>query len=149
MPELDSVDVSAKYPNPFGERFSPWGPCGPDLRSIVKGCGRLGICILLMHLRLAPGDADTGGAARQWSEIFGIGTSGDLLAFTNTRMGFVRGQERKPEGLDCITMAVNGKDRFEGILERASKEGLCGDGWINMCGVRWCFVDDREVKDKL
>ena len=92
-----------------------------------------------MHLRLAPRDADTEGAARQWSEIFGIGTSRDLLAFTNARMGFVRGQEGKPEGLDCITMAVNGKDRFEGILERTSKEGLCGDGWINMCGVRWCF----------
>lgn len=76
-------------------------------------------------------------------------TSRDLLAFTNTRMGFVRGQEGKSEGLDCITVAVNGKERFDGILERASKLGLCGDGWINMCGVRWFFVDAGEPREKL
>src|SRR6266496_3003484 len=37
-------------------------------------------------LRLAPGDVDTEGAARQWAEIFDVCTSGHLLMFTNARM---------------------------------------------------------------
>ena len=31
------------------------------------------------------GDVDTEGAARQWAEIFDVGTSGHLLTFTNAR----------------------------------------------------------------
>jgi len=150
MPELDSVDASAEYPNPLGERFSPWDPCGPNFEEYGKGMRKArDLHLVGVLLRLAPRDVDTKGAARQWSEIFGVGTNGDLLAFTNASMGFVKGQEGKPEGLDCITVAVDGKDRFEGILERASKERLCGEGWINMCGVRWYFVDAGEVKGKL
>jgi hypothetical protein len=150
MPELDSVDSSDDFPNPLGERFSPWGPCGPDFEGYSKGMKNAGDLHLVgALLRLAPGDVDTEGAAMQWSEIFGVDTSKDFLVFTNARMGFVKGEDGKPEGLDYVTVAVNGKERFEGILKRASKEGLCGDGWINMCGVRWYFVDADKMESRL
>jgi hypothetical protein len=150
MPELDSMVPSKEFPKPMDVRISPWGPCGTDFASYSKGMRQAGDLHLSgVLLRLAPGDVDTEGASKQWSEIFGAPTSRDLLAFTNARMGFVRGQEGKPEGLDLITVAVNGKARFDGILERASKLGLCGDGWINMCGVRWFFVDAGEPREKL
>lgn len=91
-------------------------------------------------LRLAPGDLGHEAAARQWEEIFGVPRSRDLLAFTNARLGFIPGQEGEAEGLVSVTVGVNGRDKLEGILERAREEGICGDGWINMCGVKWYFV---------
>jgi hypothetical protein len=101
-------------------------------------------------LRIAPGDVGHEAAARQWEDIFGVSRSRDLLAFTNSRLGFIPGQEGKPEGLVSITVGVYGKDKLESILQRASKEGLCGDGWINMCGIKWYFVltgyGDAKVK---
>lgn len=88
-------------------------------------------------LRLAPGDWDTEGASRQWETIFGVGMSRDLVAFTNARMGFVRGVEGKPEGLESITITVNGGDQMDAILQRASEAGVCGEGYLDMCGVKW------------
>jgi hypothetical protein len=87
-------------------------------------------------LRLAPGDVRHEDAARQWEEVFGVGRSRDLLAFTNARLGFVPGREGVPEGLESVTVGVNGKERFEAILERARREGVCGDGWVDVCGVK-------------
>lgn len=89
-------------------------------------------------LRLAPGDWDTEGASRQWESVFGVGMSRDLVAFTNARMGFVRGQEGQPEGLESITITVNGGDRMDGILQRAREEGvLQDDGSLRMLNVKW------------
>jgi hypothetical protein len=55
-------------------------------------------------------------------------------------MSFTSGKKGKPEGLESITIAVEGEQRMAGILDRAREEGLCGDGWINMVGVKWYFV---------
>jgi len=140
MPELDSHRPVPDNPDPLKSRFSPWHACGKEYdrySAIMKRHSDLHLVGAL--LRLAPGDVDTESAARQWQDVFGVGMSRDLLAFTNARMGFIRGQEGKAEGLDSISIAVEGGGRFDGILQRASEEGLCGDGWINMCGVKWYF----------
>lgn len=141
MPELDSHQTTKANPNPLKDRFSPWHACGKDYAhysKFMKKYSELHLASALM--RLAPGDMDTEGASRQWESIFGVGMSRDLVAFTNARMGFIRGQEGKPEGLDSITIAVNGGDRLDGILQRASEEGICGEGFIKMCGIKWYFV---------
>lgn len=91
-------------------------------------------------LRLSPGDLDHEGAARQWEEIFGVGRSRDLLAFTNARLGFVRGVDDKAEGLVSITVGVNGKDELEAIFRRAREEGLQRNGWLDICGIKWFIV---------
>lgn len=151
MPELDSHTPSPNNPTPLKSRFSPWHACGSDHKVYYPGMKRsqhltLEGCVL----RIAPGDVGHEAAARQWEDIFGVSRSRDLLAFTNSRLGFIPGQEGKPEGLVSITVGVNGKDKLESILQRASKEGLCGDGWINMCGIKWYFVltgyGDAKVK---
>jgi hypothetical protein len=141
MPELDSHATTKDNPNPLKDSSSPWHACGKDdgkYRALMRKYGHLHLASAL--LRLAPGDVDTEGASRQWEKIFGVGMSRDLVAFTNARMGFIRGQEGKSEGLDSITITVNGGDKMDAILERASEEGICGDGWINMCGVKWFFA---------
>jgi hypothetical protein len=55
-------------------------------------------------------------------------------------MKFIRGREGEAEGLESITIAVKGEERFNAILDAAREEGLCGDGSINMLGVKWYFV---------
>jgi hypothetical protein len=55
-------------------------------------------------------------------------------------MRFTSGEKGKPEGLESISIAVEGEQRMAGILDRAREEGLCGNGWINMVGVKWYFV---------
>ena len=102
-------------------------------------------------LRLAPGDLGHEAAASQWEDIFGVARSRDLLAFTNARLGFVPGREGESEGLVSITVGVNGRAKLEGILERAREQRVCGDGWINMCGIKWYFVLTAvgEAKGKL
>ena len=150
MPELDSMQPTPDFPRPMIERFSPWGACGPDFESYGAGMQQAWHLRLRdVRLQLAPGDSDVAGAVAQWTEIFGIPTSGGELAFTNATMGFVKGEQGKPEGLDLITVQVSGKGHFDGILQRAREEGVCGDGWINLCGVRWYFVDASESKEKL
>lgn len=152
MPELDSHAPNPDNPTPLKSRFSPWHACGSDYKAYSEGMKRsshltLEGCVL----RLAPGELGHEAAARQWEEIFGVARSRDLLAFTNARLGFISGREGEPEGLVSITVGVNGRDKFQGILDRASKEGLCGDGWINMCGIKWYFVltGHGETKGKL
>ncbi|KAJ4298962.1 hypothetical protein N0V90_004206 [Kalmusia sp. IMI 367209] len=152
MAELDSHAPSKANPEPLKERFSPWHACGSDYDSYFEGMKRTSDLTLEgCVLRLAPGDVGHEDAARQWEEVFGVGRSRDLLAFTNARLGFIIGKEGEREGLVSVTVGVNGKKRFDGILERASKAGLCGDGWINMCGVKWYFVltGHDESKEKL
>jgi len=92
-----------------------------------------------VQLRLAPGDRGTEEAAREWRDVFGVPMSRDLLAFTNARLGFLPGEPGKKEGLETITIAVKGKKKFDQILERVAAEGICGDGWTDLLGVRWYF----------
>jgi hypothetical protein len=91
-------------------------------------------------LRLQPGDYDHEAAARQWEEIFGVERSRDLLAFTNARIGFVPGQRGRSEGLVSLTIGVKGRDKLDAILRRAREAGVCDDGGVQMCGVKWNFV---------
>ena len=100
-------------------------------------------------LKLAPGDADVGAATTQWQDMFGIPRSGNEMYFTNARLTFLPGSEGKVEGLNSITIAVQGRDRMAQILDRARKEGLCRDRWIEMLGVRWYFVQAEDVVAKL
>jgi hypothetical protein len=131
--------------------LSPWHACGPDYSSYSAAMKRRSH----FHLhgvvcRLAPGDVDHEAVSREWEDIFGIPRSRDLLAFTNARMGFIRGVEGQPDGLASITIGVEGRDEFNAILDRAREEGLCGDGWINMLGVKLYFTCMGEgAKTKL
>ena len=141
MPELDSHAPEPNNPTPLRSRFSPWHACGSDHKVYYPGMKRsehlrLAGCVL----RLQPGDTEHEAAARQWEELFGVARSRDLLAFTNARLGFISGQEGRSEGLVSITVGVNGKDKFEAIMERARRAGVCADGCINMCGINWHLV---------
>jgi hypothetical protein len=141
MPELDSQHPSPSNPDPLTPRFAPWHACGADYGSYSAGMKRCShLRFVSAVCRLAPGDEDTGAAARQWEELFGMPREGDELVFTNMRMRFIRGGNDEVEGLQSITIAVEGEDRFNAILDKAREEGLCGDGWINILGVRWYFV---------
>lgn len=149
MPELDSHTPLRDNPDPLGSRFSPWHAAGDDYDSYSAGMKRCSDLYLVCAVcRLAPEATDTA-AARRWEEIFGVPRLRDELAFTNARIRFVPGAEGKPEGLDSITIAVDGEERMAGILDRARKEGLCGDGWINMIGVKWYFVRAGDAGSRI
>jgi hypothetical protein len=141
MPELDSHRPSPSNPTPLTSRFSPWHACGTDYSSYSGGMKRHSHLRLVNAVcRLAPGDVDTQAAARQWEELFDVPRKEDELSFTNMRMKFIGGGEGEAEGLESITIAVEGEEKFNAILDAAREEGLCGDGWINMLGVKWFFV---------
>ncbi|EXJ54547.1 hypothetical protein A1O7_09888 [Cladophialophora yegresii CBS 114405] len=152
MPELDSHAPSPTNPTPLESAFSPWHACGSDYHKYSSGMKRCAhLKLLNTTLRLAPGQADVEAAARQWEDYFGIPREGkSQLVFTNSRLSFVPGVDGKPEGLESITIEVKGRRRFEGMLDVARKEGLCGDGWINMLGVKWYFVlqEDEDQGDR-
>jgi hypothetical protein len=151
MAELDSHAITNENSTPLKSRFSPWHACGPDLKTYEPGMKRAAhLSLEGCSLRLAPGQNHED-AARQWEEIFGVGRSRDLVAFTNSRLGFARAAEGKPEGLLSVTVGVNGRDKIAEIWERASKLGLAEDLWVNMCGIRWFFVltGHGVVKGKL
>ncbi|KAF1993920.1 hypothetical protein P154DRAFT_587543 [Amniculicola lignicola CBS 123094] len=140
MPELDSHAPCASNPTPLQSRFSPWHACGSDYPRYVEHMKRaehlnLEGCIL----RLAPADMGHEKAARRWEEIFGVARSRNLVAFTNARLGFMSGREGDREGSVSITVGVKGRENFQQILDRSREMGLCGDEWINMCGVKWYF----------
>jgi hypothetical protein len=156
MPELDSHKPDSPQPSPLNEAFTPWHACGPDYNSYIPIMRRHSdLSLVGCALRLKEGQVDVEAAARTWRDTFGVPMDRALLAFTNARMGFVRGVAGKSEGLDNITVAVRRRSRFEGILARAREEGLCGQGWVNMCGLKWYFVCSGEqeadvgVKEKL
>ncbi|KAI1608786.1 hypothetical protein EDD37DRAFT_386811 [Exophiala viscosa] len=146
LPELDSHTASPANPEPLENTFSPWHACGPDYARYSEAMRRCSHLKLLgATCRLAPDQLDTEAAAEQWQQYFGVKRDGSELLFTNARLKFVPGAESQPEGLDSITIGVAGKERFDQILEVVSREGLCGDGWTNMLGVKWYFVlNDQE-----
>lgn len=151
MPELDSHKPSSDNPTPLISPFSPWHACGPDYASYSAAMSRCSHLQLLgADCRLAPGDTDTGGAARKWEEIFGVKRDGSGLAFTNSRLQFSEGAARKPEGLQSITVGVRGREAYEQLLVRARREHVYRDGGADMLGVRWYFVplegDERESR---
>ena len=141
MPELDSHAPGANNPTPLSTRFSPWHACGSNYDAYTTAMKRAAHLTLQgCVLRLAPGDSNHEGAARQWEELFGVVRSRDLLAFTNARLGFIRGQDGLHEGLVSITVGVDGVDKLEAIRARAREAGMYGSEGIDMCGVLWHFV---------
>ena len=141
MPELDSHSPSKTHPDPLDDPFSPWHACGPDYDKYSAGMKRCShLKLLNVTLRLAPGQSDVEAAAQQWQDLFGVKRGGDELLFTNSRLKFVPGVKGQPEGLESITIGVQGKEKLDQMLEIVGKEGLCGDGWTNLLGVKWFFV---------
>jgi hypothetical protein len=146
MPELDSHHSSQEHPDPLGERFSPWHAAGPkaSYKEYSAGMRRhADLHLLSAVLRLAPGDKDVAGAAKQWERLFGVKRVNDTeVGFTNAKMGFVEGKEGMNEGLVEIMIGVEGRERLKGILERAKKEGLVFDGEkrVEMLGLKWRFI---------
>ena len=145
MPELDSHTPSPANPTPLESQFSPWHACGTDYNAYSAGMKRCShLKLLSATLRLAPGQTEVQSATRQWQDYFGIQAKGDELLFTNARIRFVPGEEGQIEGLESITIEVSGKERFERMLELVNREGLCGNGWTNLLGVKWYFVLKEE-----
>lgn len=141
MPELDSHTPSPQNPTPLDSPSSPWHACGSDYdrySAAMKRCSHLKL--LAATCRLAPGQTDVEAAARQWQGYFGIASHGSELAFTNARLRFVPGVDGLPEGLESISIQVRGRERLEKMLDLVRKEGLCGDGWANLLGVKWYFT---------
>ena len=152
MPELDSHTPGPNNPTPLQTRFSPWHACGTQVDSYMPSMRQSGHLNLEgCTLRLQPGDAGHEAASRQWEEMFGVGRSRDMLAFTNARLGFLSGQEGQPEGLVSVTIGVRGREKLDAILERARNVGICRNNWVSMCGVNWYFVltGHDEPKGKL
>lgn len=150
MPELDSHAPSSSNPTPLETTYSPWHACGSDYEKYSAGMRRCShLKLISATLRLAPGQSDIGAAAQQWQDFFGVRREGSELIFTNARMKFIAGVDGLPEGLESITIEVKGKQRFEKMLEVVSREGLCGDGWTNMLGVKWYFALNEDEEQGL
>lgn len=157
IPELDSHDATESNPTPLNTRFSPWHACGPDEQSYMEAMKRNSHLSLLGAVcRLAPQDGNGEEAATQWEQIFGIPRSRDLVAFSNARLGFIHGEEGKPDGIVSISIGVNSEEKRDGIFERAGERGLLeNDGssrWVNMLGIKWYFSltgNDNKPQSKL
>ena len=148
IPELDSHAVTKDNPKPLNDRFSPWHPCGRDEQSYIAGMKRNAHLSLLGAVcRLAPNDGDGEKAATQWEQTFGVPRSRDLIAFTNARVGFIQGEEGKPDGIVAISIGVKSERQRDDIFKRAHEKGLLasdgGSRWLNMfrhqvvCAAHW------------
>ncbi|TVY46448.1 hypothetical protein LOCC1_G005653, partial [Lachnellula occidentalis] len=148
IPELDSHPPSRTNPTPLQTRFSPWHACGPLTSYPAYSAGmkrHSDLLLISAACRLAPGDADVEGAARQWEDVFGVvrgKRQGEGASeFVNARLGFIPGMRGEAEGLVQICIGVQGTIALSGILDRAKRIGVLGrDGAVQMLGVRWDFV---------
>jgi hypothetical protein len=99
--------------------------------------------LLSATCRLAPGNEDTDGAARQWEDVFGVkrGTSKGQNEFVNAKLKFIPGMQGERDGLVEICIGVEGNVAWSNVLGRADRAGVLGnDGIVDMVGVRWKFV---------
>lgn len=110
--------------------------------------------LLGVVLQLAPEDEDIERAARQWESLFGVKrVEAQNLAFTNASLTFSSGKEGEREGIQDIVVGVQGKEKLDGILGRASSEGLkvqhedYGESF-EMLGVKWRFLLGNENSRK-
>ena len=152
IPELDSHFPRQGEEDGMKESIAPWHACGP-----LSGFARYGdamrrhshLRLLSVDLQLASGDQDTEGAARQWESLFGLKrVERNQLAFTNASLTFLSGKDGEREGIKDIVVGVQGKEKLDRILGRASSEGLKvrredGSGIFEMLGVRWHFVSEN------
>ena len=157
IPELDSHNETKENPTPIATKFSPWHACGPDEKRYIAKMKEYGHLSLLGAVcRLPPGDWGSELAATQWEQTFGVPRSRDLIQFTNARVGFLHGEEGKREGIETISIGVQGDKRRQAIFKRAEERGLLetdaqGRRWVNMFGIWWGFVltGDDEPSSKL
>lgn len=153
IPELDSHAPTPDFPNPLQTRISPWHACGPDQERYMASMRKHAHLSLLGAVcRIKPGDGGSEVAATQWQDTFGVTRVRDLLGFTNARVGFIRGEEGKAEGMVSVTVGVHGQKRKDAILARARERGVVGsDGAAEMVGVRWNFslTGDDEFASRL
>lgn len=152
MPELDSHSPSPSNPTPLATLFSPWHACGSEHSRYSAIMARNAhLSFVSASCRLAPGQSDAEAAAKQWEDIFGVPRHENRLLFTNMHLEFVPGIDGQPEGLESITIKVKGRQKFDDMLAAAGREGLCGDGWTNIVGVKWYFVleDEHHQESKL
>lgn len=153
IPELDSHAPTPDFPNPLQTRISPWHACGPDQERYMASMRKHAHLSLLGAVcRIKPGDGGSEVAATQWQDTFGVTRVRDLLGFTNARVGFIRGEEGKAEGMVSVTVGVHGQKRKDAILARARERGVVGsDGAVEMVGVRWNFslTGDDEFASRL
>jgi hypothetical protein len=152
IPELDAHAPTPAFPDPVAAPFSPWHAVELPLAQYAPAMERAaGLQIRGLLCRLEVGDGDVGGAVGRWRDVFGTPTRGERVVFTNAELGFLPGMEGKRPGLERVTIAVRGQKKFDAILDAAREEGICGDGWINMCGVEWVFeyVGESEMKSKM
>ncbi|KAE9380564.1 hypothetical protein N431DRAFT_552700 [Stipitochalara longipes BDJ] len=153
IPELDSHFAKEGSPDGMKEKVAPWHACGPlsgfaRYRDAMERHSHLRFLTII--LQLAPGDQDVEGAARQWESLFGVErVEVNQVAFTNTFLAFLAGREGERERLKGIAVGVLGKENLDGILGRASVEGLevheeDYGGSFEMLGVMWRFIlEDR------
>jgi hypothetical protein len=152
IPELDAHAPTPAFPDPVAAEFSPWHAVDLPLEVYAPAMERAGeLRIGGVMCRLEVGDGDVAGAVGRWRDVFGTPTRGERVVFTNAELGFLPGKEGKRPGMERVTIAVRGRKRFDAILDAAREEGICGDGWINMCGVEWVFeyAGEPEVKSKM
>ncbi|KAF9884890.1 hypothetical protein FE257_000957 [Aspergillus nanangensis] len=152
MPELDSHDPSVRNPDPVGARFSPWHACGPDFGAYAAAMERHShLHLLQATCRLAPGKEDIEQAARVWENTFGTRREGSDLVFTNSRLKFKRGVDQLPEGLESLTIGIQGKRRYEEVYRRAREINVIKDGRVVMLGVEWHFVElpENEARSRI
>jgi hypothetical protein len=149
MPELDSHTAVTANPDPVGERFGPWHALGEDYVTMEKGMKKSGhLWMVGVELRLAEGDTETGSAVQQWSDLFAVSKAQGGLGFTNCKMSFLPGKKGKSEGLESITLALEGKEVLDGITRRAKEAGVWhNEGYFDLCGIKWYVVEkDRDQR---
>ncbi|KAF2403788.1 hypothetical protein EJ06DRAFT_505100 [Trichodelitschia bisporula] len=150
IPELDAQYGAGKG---VEVRFGAWHALGPRHEEYVGGMRETaGLGLLGVVCRLKAGEVDVEGAARRWRDLFGVAMSRDLVAFTNARLGFVRGVEGKGAGIESITVGVAGREKLEDVIKKAREKGVWRGGthgWAEMCGVKWHFVQTGEETSKL
>jgi hypothetical protein len=148
MPELDTMYPTVEWPDMLGEQFAPWHGFPGSYKNYAPAMKRTGhLQLVKLQFRLPPGQDNVLHAARQWRDVFGVPMTGATLTFTNSTMEFLKGETGKREGLESLTIAVQGKEKLDGILQRAKKEGILRGDWVELCGSRWYFIYAGEEKE--
>lgn len=144
IPELDSQVLSISLTGSDFETASKhewvWHACGPNPGDYLWKMRKHDDLVLKgVTVRLDPNDDDVEGAAGRWETMFGVRAEKADLLYTNAKVTFVKGRRDMYEGIESVTVGVKGREKFMGILGRAAERHLCGDGWIDMVGVKWYF----------
>jgi hypothetical protein len=148
MPELDTMYPTKEWPDMLEEKFAPWhGFPGKYEKYSVVMKKTAHLQLVKLQFRLPPGQDGVLHAAGQWRDVFGVPMAGATLTFTNAAMEFLKGEDGKREGLETLTIAVQGREKLDGILQKARREGILRDEYVDLCGSRWYFIYAGEEKE--